>query len=78
MSAFCIPTGLGFMVPRWGLRIRGFGLGVIELSAARCLWGEIALVHCALFVPSLSQYFSSAFGDDYKTDLSKQQRLERP
>ncbi|CDI82441.1 hypothetical protein, conserved [Eimeria acervulina] len=41
----------------------------------RCLWGEIALVHCALFVPSLSQYFSSAFGDDYKTDLSKQQRV---
>ncbi|CDI73966.1 hypothetical protein, conserved [Eimeria praecox] len=41
----------------------------------RCLWGEIALVHCALFVPSLSQYFSSAFGDDYKTDVSKQQRV---
>ncbi|CDJ62868.1 LOW QUALITY PROTEIN: hypothetical protein, conserved [Eimeria necatrix] len=41
----------------------------------RCLWGDISLLHCALFVPSLSQYFSSAFGDEYKTDASKQQSV---
>ncbi|OEH80223.1 hypothetical protein cyc_02158 [Cyclospora cayetanensis] len=41
----------------------------------RCLWGEVGLLHCSLYVPSLRQFFASAFGDAYAADSAKQQRF---